>query len=140
MQGTQPDMGLGIASSDLRVFVVRTVVGLTLPPTALAPHGLFPKRTNLSYRQDAKVAKANEIDGSACGETTSGTLGVLGVSAVRNRAHVEFQAKTMTRIPPGLRAASHLPVRLIYCIPQGQPGFLAVIMQFVPGWRKGWYA
>jgi len=64
------------------------------PKTKPRHHGLFPKRTNLSYRQDAKVAKANKINVSACGETTSGKLGVLGVLAVNNRAHVAFQAKT----------------------------------------------
>ena len=41
-------------------------------------HGLILKRTNLSYRQDAEVAKANKIDVSTGMETTSGNLGVLG--------------------------------------------------------------
>ena len=58
-------------------------------------HGLFLKRTNLSNRQDAKVAKANKIDVFDCGETMSGKLGVLGVLAVKNKVQVEFQAKTM---------------------------------------------
>ena len=58
-------------------------------------HGLFLKRTNLSNRQDAKVAKANKIDVFDCGETMSGKLGVLGVLAVKNKAQVEFQAQTM---------------------------------------------
>ncbi len=46
------------------------------PPT----HGLFLKLHNLSNRQDAKVAKTNKFDVFACGETTSGKLGVLGVA------------------------------------------------------------
>ena len=50
-----------------------------------ASHGLFLKRHNLSNRQDAKVAKTNKFDVSACGETTSGKLGVLGVLAVKKR-------------------------------------------------------
>ncbi|MFZ4396879.1 MAG: hypothetical protein ACOYOU_14790 [Kiritimatiellia bacterium] len=49
-------------------------------------HGLFLNRHNLSNRQDAKVAKTNKFDVSACGETTSGKLGVLGVLAVKNAA------------------------------------------------------
>jgi hypothetical protein len=49
----------------------------------------------LSNRQDAKVAKTNKFDVSACGETTSGKLGVLGVLAVKNAAYVVLQEKTM---------------------------------------------
>ena len=56
---------------------------------AVFGHGLFLKRANLFYRQDAEVAKANKIDVSVCGKTMSGKLGG------RNGAHVEFQAKTM---------------------------------------------
>ncbi len=58
-------------------------------------HGLFLKLRNLSNRQDAKVAKTNKFDVSACGETTSGKLGVLGVLAVKNAAYVVLQEKTM---------------------------------------------
>ena len=61
-------------------------------------HGLFLKRNNLSNRQDAKVAKASKIAISACVETTFGKLGVLGVLAVKNAAHVRFQEKTMLRL------------------------------------------
>ena len=59
------------------------------------PHGLFLKLHNLSNRQDAKVAKTNKFDVFACGETTSGKLGVLGVLAVKNAAYVAIQEKTM---------------------------------------------
>ncbi len=58
-------------------------------------HGLFLKLHNLSNRQDAKVAKTNKFDVYACGETTSGKLGVLGVLAVKNAAYVVLQEKTM---------------------------------------------
>ena len=60
-------------------------------------HGLFLKLHNLSNRQDAKVAKTNKFDVSACGETPSGKLGVLGVLAVKNAAYVVLQEKTMCR-------------------------------------------
>ncbi|MFZ4397462.1 MAG: hypothetical protein ACOYOU_17760, partial [Kiritimatiellia bacterium] len=40
-----------------------------------------PSRS-VGSRQVAKVAKTNKFDVSACGETTSGKLGVLGVLAV----------------------------------------------------------
>ena len=60
-------------------------------------HGLFLKRYNLSNRQDAKVAKTNKFDVSACEETKSGKLGVLGVLAVKNAAYVVFQEKTMAK-------------------------------------------
>ena len=63
-------------------------------------HGLFLKRHNLSNRQDAKVAKTNKFDVSACGETTSGKLGVLGVLAVKNAAYVVLQEKTMAHNLP----------------------------------------
>jgi hypothetical protein len=46
--------------------------------STLSSHGLFLKLHNLSNRQDAKVAKTNNFDVFACGETTSGKLGVLG--------------------------------------------------------------
>jgi len=62
-------------------------------------HGLFLKLHNLSNRQDAKVAKTNKFDVSACGETTSGKLGVLGVLAVKNAAYVVLQEKTMGTVP-----------------------------------------
>jgi hypothetical protein len=74
--------------------------------TAFSPctHGLFLKRTNLSYRQDAKAAKANKIHIFACGKTASGKLGVLGVLAVKYGAHVEFQAKTMSGSLPAIES------------------------------------
>ncbi len=61
-------------------------------------HGLFLKLHNLANRQDAKVAKTNKFDVSACGETTSGKLGVLGVLAVKNAAYVVLQEKTMVKL------------------------------------------
>ena len=67
-------------------------------------HGLFLKRTNLSNRQDAKVAKANKIVVSAGVETTSANLGALGVLAVNNEPHEELQEKTMGgEVSGGLR-------------------------------------
>ncbi|MFZ4394219.1 MAG: hypothetical protein ACOYOU_01175 [Kiritimatiellia bacterium] len=69
-------------------------------------HELFLKLHNLSNRQDAKVAKTNKFDVSACGATTSGKLGVLGVLAVKNAAYVVLQEKTM---PP-----DHLCFFLLY--------------------------
>jgi hypothetical protein len=48
-------------------------------------HGLFLERHNLSNRQDAKVAKTNNFDVSACGETTSGKLGVLASWRLKTR-------------------------------------------------------
>ncbi|MFZ4396852.1 MAG: hypothetical protein ACOYOU_14650 [Kiritimatiellia bacterium] len=55
----------------------------------------FPEASQLSNRQDTKVAKTNKFDVFACGETTSGKLGVLGVLAVKNAAYVVLQEKTM---------------------------------------------
>ncbi|MEI6210988.1 MAG: hypothetical protein WCR06_05115, partial [bacterium] len=50
-------------------------------------------------RQDAKVAKTNKFDVSACGAPTSGKLGVLGVlAAVKNVAYVVLQEKTMESV------------------------------------------
>jgi len=42
----------------------------------------------VANRQDAKVAKTNKFDVFACGETTSGKLGVLGGLAVKDAAYV----------------------------------------------------
>ena len=63
----------------------------------LTTHDLFLKRTNLSYRQGAKVAKANKIDVSACGQPAPGKLGVLGVLAVKKGANVALQEKLWFR-------------------------------------------
>ncbi|MFZ4395218.1 MAG: hypothetical protein ACOYOU_06270, partial [Kiritimatiellia bacterium] len=54
-------------------------------------------------RQDAKVAKTNKFDVSACGETTSGKLGALGVLAVKNAAYVVLQEKTMSSSHDGAK-------------------------------------
>ncbi len=51
-------------------------------PTHDFAHGLH---LFLVDDQDAKVAKTNKFDVSACEETTSGKLGVLGVLAVKTR-------------------------------------------------------
>ncbi|MFZ4397074.1 MAG: hypothetical protein ACOYOU_15780 [Kiritimatiellia bacterium] len=82
----------------------RNFVQLNLNPRCPArpphAHGLFLKRHNLSNRQDAKVAKTNKIDVSACEETTTEKLGVLGVLAVKNAASAALQEKTMVLTPP----------------------------------------
>ncbi len=80
---------------------IRNLWRSTDPGCALSPHGLFLKLHNLSNRQDAKVAKTNKIDVFACGDPTSGKLGVLGVLAVKNAAYVKLQEKTMASGPAG---------------------------------------
>jgi hypothetical protein len=74
-----------------------TIFQLQLPAT----HGLFLKLNNLTNRQDAKAAKTNKFDVFACGETTSGNIGVLGVLAVKNAAYVVLQEKTMVAMRYG---------------------------------------
>ena len=80
-----------------------TIIGRTSKCSASRFHGLFLKLHNLANRQDAKVAKTNKFDVSACEETTSGKLGGLGVLAVKNAAYVVLQEKTMLAL---LRASS----------------------------------